>query len=337
MEQIRKILTAFCAVLFFFSGVLALLFFNIESKAFTSTTYKRAFDEQNLYANTPTILASALYARIAEDPSVDPYLKALTVEDWTATITALLPPDEIKAITDSTLDSVFDYINGRTDAVTISLLPFKSHLVGPSGVEAVKQILKAQPDCTPDQLLQMGLGILGGNVALCNPPEELMGLVTPAIETQLQFLVVTFPDEIKLESGTQNGSSGDPRLALNRIRAAMKISLVFPFMFLFGITIFGVRSLMDWFKWWGCSFLITGITGFLIALIGSPMLEWLIERVMQTRGASLIPPGLLSAMMDAVSAVASQILLPVLIEGAVIASLGLVMVIIATVLKQRQA
>lgn len=337
MEQIRKALTAFCAVLFFFSGVLTLLLFNIERKAFASATYKQAFEKRNLYGRTPAILASALYARIAEDPTVDPYLKALSVEDWAATISVLLPPDEIKVITDNTLDSVFDYINGKTDTVTISLLPFKSHLVGPSGVEVVKQILKAQPDCTPDQLVQMGLGILGGNVALCNPPEELMGLFTPVIETQLQYLVVTFPDEIKLESDTQNGSSGDPRLALNRIRAALKISLAFPFMFLLGITIFGVRSLLDWFKLWGYSFLITGIVSSLIALIGSPMLGWLIERVMQRQGASLIPPGLLSAMTDTVSAVAGQILLPVIVEGAMIAFLGLVMIILAMVLKQRRA
>ena len=42
--------------------------------------------------------------------------------------------------------------------------------------------------CTAEQLLQLGLGLLGGDIKLCNPPEELTGLATPLIESQLQVM-----------------------------------------------------------------------------------------------------------------------------------------------------
>ena len=158
MDTFRKIVAGICAVLFVISGVIALLAFNIESKAFTSETYKQAFENQKLYEHMPEILANALHASIAENGNAASYLKPLTVANWQATITFLLPPEELKTITDGALESVFDYVNGKADSAVISLLPFKTHLAGPAGVEIVKQILHAQPNCTTEQLLQLEIG-----------------------------------------------------------------------------------------------------------------------------------------------------------------------------------
>ena len=145
MDTLRKIIAGICAVLFVISGALALLAFNIESKAFNSATYQQAFENQNLYERMPAILANALQTSIAENANADPYLKPLTVADWEKTISSLLPSAELKTLTDHTLDSIFDYLNGNADSAAISLLPFKTHLAGDSGVEVVKQILRIQP------------------------------------------------------------------------------------------------------------------------------------------------------------------------------------------------
>jgi hypothetical protein len=337
MDILRKIIAGICAVLFVISGVSALLAFNIESKAFTSTTYKQAFEKQKLYERMPEILASALHTSILQNVNADPYLKALTVENWNATIISLLPPAEIKALTDSTLDSVFNYLNGNTNSVVISLLPFKQHLAGPSGIEFVKQMLRAQPTCTSEQLLQLGLGFLGGDISLCNPPEELMGLMTPLIESQLQVMTVTLPNEITLISEIQNGTPADPRIRLNQIRVLLKITPVFPMLFLFVITVFAVRSLVDWLKWWGYPFLITGAISSLIAWIGSPTFGFIMERVLQNQGAGLIPPIFLATMRETASAVTEQILKPVMIEGIVLAALGLAMIVTAYIAKNKFA
>ena len=138
MDILRKIIAGICAVLFVISGVSALLAFNIESKAFTSATYKQAFEKQKLYERMPEILASALHTSILQNVNADPYLKALTVENWNATIISLLPPAEIKALTDSTLDSVFNYLNGNTNSVVISLAYYQNNY--PNEKQLYKQI-----------------------------------------------------------------------------------------------------------------------------------------------------------------------------------------------------
>jgi flagellar basal body-associated protein FliL len=64
MDTFRKIIAGICAVLFVISAVFALFAFNIESKAFNSTTYQKAFEKQNLYERMPEILANALHTSI---------------------------------------------------------------------------------------------------------------------------------------------------------------------------------------------------------------------------------------------------------------------------------
>jgi hypothetical protein len=336
MEQLRKFIAGICAILFIGSGITALFLFNIERQAFSIATYQQAFEQQNLYQHMPEVLADALHTSIAENVNADPYLKTLTVQDWRTTISALIPPNELKAFTNKTLVSVFDYLNNKTDTVTISLLPFKNQLAGPGGVDFAKQILKAQPDCTANQLLQMGLGLFGGDIRLCNPPAEAMSLITPLINAQLQSMTVTIPNEITLISNRTN-TTNDPRIKLNRVRALMKASPFFPLFFLFALSVFAIRNLIDWLQWWGYPFLITSVISSLLAYVGSPIFIWVVERILQKQIGSFLPPVLFSTLMETVSGVASQILKPVVFEGLGIAILGLGMIVAVAWHKIRQS
>jgi hypothetical protein len=332
MKQFRKLLAWVCAVCFAGSGITALLLFNIERTAFDSATYKQAFEQQNLYQRIPNILGDSLHTYIADNANFPAYLKALTVDDWTASITSLLPADELKALTDNTLDSVFNYLNGKTDSVVISIVPFKNHLAGNSGIEVVKQILNSQPACTAEQLVQIGLGVITGkDLMLCKPPDEFMNFVNPLIESQLQVMTGYFPDQVTLVSNAQSHTPNDPRIRLNQARALMKITPVLPLLFLFCLTIIAVRSLLDWLKWWGYPFLITGAGSLFFALIGSPVLGFAIRTIIQRQGPRYLPQNLISALGETVSAVSGQILKPVAVEGAVLALAGFVMVVAALI------
>ena len=46
-----------------------------------------------------------------------------------------------------------------------------------------------------------GTGLLSGNIALCNPPDQAMGFFAPFIQSQLQTITATFPNEIALVPG----------------------------------------------------------------------------------------------------------------------------------------
>ncbi len=335
MPTLGKILAGICAGLFVLTGVMTLILFNMERKAFASDTYKQAFENQRLYERMPSVLATALTTSIAENPNAASYLTAISQEEWERAIASLLPPEELKSLTDDALDSVMEYLNGKSDSASISLLPFKRHMVGDSGVNAIKLMLAAQPACSTEQLIQMGLGMLNsGDLILCNPPEEMMGLVTPMIESQLQFMTIGFPDEVTLVKGTQSDTPNDPRIRLSRVRTAMKLTPILPLVFLFGLTILAVRSLGDWLKWWGVPFLVTGGISYLVAVIGSPTLSLIIQRAIQKQGADL-PPVLISTAEETVGAVTRQILKPVSLEGLILAVLGAVMIGVMIFLSRR--
>ena len=331
-----KTLAAICAVLFIMAGVPVLILFNIERKAFSSATYKQAFETQQLYQRMPALLAATLSTTLSQNANMPPFLKELNTDEWQMTISTLLPPEELRAMTDQTLDSTFDYLNFKSDSVVISLLPVKARLAGEGGVNVVREFLKTQPDCTLDQLAQMGLGLLGGNIALCNPPEQAIGLLAPFIQSQLETITTTFPNEIALVPGTESRTPNDPRLKMQWIRSGIVFTPFFLFLLLLAIAVFAVRSIRDLLLWWGWPLLITGGLAALIALVGSPLVGWFLQFVIQIYGAAIIPPMLASTIGETTSAVARQMLSPVVIQGFLMAMIGLLMVIAGSFLFKRE-
>jgi hypothetical protein len=336
VRTLGQFFAAVCAILFVISTGLVLLLVNVEAQAFSSGTYKQAFEDQRLYERMPAILATALTTTMGQNISAVPFLRALTIEDWQNTISTLLPPEELKATADNALDSTFDYLNGRSNSAVISLLPLKTQLAGPSGMNVILQILSLQPACTAEQLTQMALGLLGGEIALCNPPPEAIGLMTPFIQSQLQATTTIIPNEVTIIPGTLSGTPQDPRLRLNTLRSAIKLTPFLPVLLLFGITIFAVRSLLDWLTWWGWPFMIAGVSSVLIGLVGSPLVGWILQLFIQNQGTIPIPPVLASSIAETTSAVARQILAPVMIQGAILGIVGLGMAIVAMFLPKRE-
>ena len=335
MRYLRIFIAAPCAVLFVAGSVVVLLLLNIEQKAFSSATYKQAFENQGLYQRMPAILGTTLTTYIAENGSAVPFLQVLTAEDWQNSIALLIPPEELKQMGNNALDATFDYLNGRTNSATISLLPVKAHLAGEAGLQIVLQILRRQPACTTEQLTQMALGLFGGQVVLCNPPEEALGLMMPFVQTQLQSMVAIFPNEVTLIPGTASGTPDDPRLKLNAVRSGIKLTPLIPAILLFGIAVFAVRSLVDWLTWWGWSFMFAGGASVLVGLFGAPLIGRILQLVIQNQGARLIPPVLASSIAETAGAVAGQMLTPVVLQGFILGFIGLGMVIAATLLASR--
>ncbi len=329
MRYLKIALAAICAVLFVISSTSVLLLLNIERKAFSSTTYKQAFENQGLYQRMPVILGTTLTTYILENGSAVPFLQALTAEDWQNSIALLLPPEDLKGMANNALDATFDYLNGRTNSATISLAPVKARLAGDSGIQVVLQVLRRQPACTTEQLTQMALGLFGGQIVLCNPPEEAIGLMIPFIQSQLQTMTAIFPDEVTLIPGTASGTPDDPRLKLNAVRSGIKLTPFIPALLLFGMAVFAVRSLVDWLTWWGWSFMFAGGVSVLIALFGSPVVAGILRLVIQNQGAILIPPVLAASIAETTGAVARQMLSPVVIQGFILGFAGLGMVIVA--------
>jgi hypothetical protein len=329
VREIEKTLASLCTVLFVITAIIVLVLFNIERKAFVSETYKLAFETRQLYERMPSVLAATVQQTISQNPSAYPFLKELTAEDWQATIVSILPAEDLRAVTNSALDSTFEYINGRSNSAVITLVPIKTRLVGDTGVNIVVQFLGTQPACTAEQLQQMALGLFSGNIVLCNPPPQAISLVRPLIQSQLQTVTAAIPDVVTIVPQTNN----DPRPRLHMVRSAIRFSPFFVFLLLLAVAIFGARSLRDLFIWWGWPLTITGVTGTLIALIGSPLIAWLLQFLIETQGTFFLPPLLASTIAEAAGAVANQILSPMIIQGLLISFLGLLLLVLAAVLR----
>jgi hypothetical protein len=181
----------------------------------------------------------------------------------------------------------------------------------------------------------MGLGFLGGNIALCNPPEQAMGIVEPLIQSQLQTISATFPDQVTIISDADSRIPSDPRYKLHMLRSAIHLSPFFVILLLLAIAVLAIRSLQDLLVWWGWPFLIIGVTTTLVGLIGSPIVGWFLRFLIQTQGIAFLPPIFASSIAETASAVAHQMLIPVTVQGFVIALLGLGMVLLSIFLPRR--
>jgi hypothetical protein len=308
------------------SGVMAILFFNIEQKAFSPEPYKVAFQEQGLYKNAPAIITDMVLGSAKDSKLAHPLLTLLSRDELQSVITELLPPDQLESLMDETIGGFFNYLNGSADSVTINLLPFKRSLVGDGGVRAFTQILLAQPDCTLEQVLTIMTGFFSNQsgLVLCKPPQEAMALVTPLIQTQLQFLAQNFPDNLTLAGSVQSGLFKF-RSRLYRVRALMQLMPLVPLILLFVTTLLAIRSFYDWLRWWGIPFIATGAISMLLALIGAPVVRMFMEAVI-LKGNADMPIVFLEVMRNVTGSLVSHILRPVLIEGIILTLAGAGMV-----------
>jgi hypothetical protein len=105
---------------------------------------------------------------------------------------------------------------------------------------------------------------------------------------------------------------------------------------LIGITIFAVRSLVDWLTWWGWPLVVAGAGSVLIGLIGAPVVGWILQFLIQNQGTILIPSVFVSSIAETTSAVARQMLIPVMVQGAMLGIVGLGMAVLGMFLPRRE-
>jgi len=207
-----------------------------------------------------------------------PFMQNLTAANWQAILTILLPPDNLKTMTESTLDQLFAYLNGQTNTVTVSLDKLKGTLKGPGGIDLILQLLNSQPPCTSQELTQMANGMSTDDFVFCKPPQDVLTALAPQFQSILNSVVQQIPDVITLikppAPGTTslgNGPFGaDPTSTFRTLRLIMRVSLLIPFAFLLLVTLFAVRSLKSWMRWWGIPIFISGAVALGIGLLILP-------------------------------------------------------------------
>jgi hypothetical protein len=326
LSAIAKITAVLCAIFFIATTLAALFLFNMERRAFNPNPYKVALANENFYQSLPSILGQVL-AKDASQSNM-PFARQLTSENWATIVQTLLPPEQLRAMTEDAITQIFAYLNNETNNPQVSLLPLKQRLSGPAGLDAAISLIHAQPDCTAEQLAQL---IASFGQVLCNPPQDVLNLAKPILQSQLNVIATQIPDQISL----MGADSQSQRLRnLRFIRFIMQLSPLIPLAFLFGVTIFAVRTFKGWMAWWGWPLLIAGVIGALSGFNGAPLFRPALENYILGRASSTIPPELSGAVRAVMDAVLREIFQPAGRQALILAGVGFLMLIIVLIISR---
>jgi hypothetical protein len=335
METLKKIFAIIFSILFIGTAVIALVLFNLDRKAFTAETYQKAFARDDFYNKLPDVIAEAVTSGNSQN-QLPIMVKGMSRDTWAAFFRTLLPPETLKVMGDDFLNSTFAYLNMKRNSVELSLTPLKLSMASDAGVQAVFTLLKSQPDCTLLQIGQMTIGLLARNeVQFCNPPQTIVPLLTPVIHGQMQLTAQVIPETFTLLSAPP---ANDPRLRLQKSRMAMRLSPVVPLVFLLLMTVLAVDSFKSLLNWWGIPFIITGGLAAAMSLIGAPIFGRVFQHILVKRMPVYLPSVLLGYASDLAAAMLRAFLNPMFWQGIILASIGVVMVIISIfiVLKEKK-
>lgn len=328
LNAIAKIIAVLCAFLFVVTTLAALLLFNVERRAFNPNPYKAALANENFYQRLPSILGEAL-AKDASQSNL-PFARQLTSENWATIVQTLLPPAQLQVVTEDAITQIFAYLNDETSNPQVSLLLLKQRLSSSAGLDAAINLIHAQPDCTAQQLVQL---IASFGQVLCNPPQDVLSLAKPILQSQLNATAAEIPDQISLiGTGNQSLSLGNLRLA----QFIMQLSPLIPLAFLFGITIFAVRTFKGWLAWWGWPFLVAGVTGMVSGFSGAPLFRTALENFVLHRTQLTIPPELSDVTRAVMDDVLRGIFQPAGWQAMILAGIGLAMLVIVFLISRRE-
>jgi hypothetical protein len=328
------VLAGLFAVLFVGSTVVAFALYNMEQSVFDADLYIRALDEENVYQRLPELTAQAL-SMAAQRPERNGMLslfRNLSDQEWRILVTGLFPQDVLRNMAADTIMQIMAYLNGQSNQVVLSLANLKAYLQSPEGINAVYGMLKAQPDCTVEQLTAMALNQQA--LTLCNPPDTFMFVdLRPIVETEIKNAMALIPEQVIMVSTT--GSRTQTLRDLKALRLFMRLSPLVPLLCLLAITALVVRSLYNWLTWWGYPLLVAGLVSMFLGAMSGPMTSVMFRLFIVPALPEALPPDMASVFQDLVATIVRDAVRPTLLVAGIMALIGLIMVALTFLLRKR--
>ncbi len=276
------------------------------------------------------------------------FTQNLNAKDWQTLIGMLLPPDELRWMSEATLDQVFAYLNGDSDSAQVPLVKLKAHLSGQAGKDLILLLLNAQPPCSAEQQAQILAGDIGKEgepTLLCSASGATRNSLVTQLQKQLDKVAAGIPDQaviIKPPSASdisgQTGPFGnDPQTALRTTRLAIRLSPLLPLTLLLLVTLFGVRSRKGWLRWWGIPLLIAGLIAAGFGIAALPVLDWAWVNILAAKIPPMYSHELASSGYSLARAVLGELAIWVGLSAGLIALLGLGAIVASSRLKPKHA
>ena len=333
-KTLTGVLAGLFAILFVGSTALAFALYHVEQSAFNADLYIRALDEENVYQRLPELTAQSL-SMAAQRPERNGMLslfRNLSDQEWQTLVTELFPPDVLRNMAVDMVTQIMAYLNGESNQVVLSLTNLKAYLQSPEGINAVYGMLKAEPDCTVEQLTAMALNQQA--LTLCNPPESFMFVdLRPIVKTEIKNAMTLIPEQMIIVS--TDGNRVQTLRNLKTLRLFMRLSPLVPVLCLLVVTALAVRSLNDWLTWWGYPLLIAGLVSMSLSVLSGPMASVTFRLFIAPALPAALPPDIVSVFRDLTATIVRDAVQPILLVAGIMALIGLIMVALTFLLRKR--
>ncbi len=333
-KTLTGVLAGLFAILFVGSTALAFALYHVEQSAFNADLYIRALDEENVYQRLPELTAQSL-SMAAQRPERNGMLslfRNLSDQEWQTLVTELFPPDVLRNMAVDMVTQIMAYLNGESNQVVLSLTNLKAYLQSPEGINAVYGMLKAEPDCTVEQLTAMALNQQA--LTLCNPPESFMFVdLRPIVKTEIKNAMTLIPEQMIIVS--TDGNRVQTLRNLKTLRLFMRLSPLVPVLCLLVVTALAVRSLNDWLTWWGYPLLIAGLVSMSLSALSGPMASVTFRLFIAPALPAALPPDIVSVFRDLTATIVRDAVQPILLVAGIMALIGLIMVALNFLLRKR--
>jgi hypothetical protein len=335
-----KVIATLFGILFIFSVLVGMAFYQIEYVLLQPDAYIDAIQEGDLPDKLNEIAATELGHTLERDPCTltkelcrqlggpPAYLAQLSQQDWKQILDLLITPEWIRDQSEGVVQGLFDALDpGVSSAsITIDLQPIKDRMRGNTGTQVITTMLGSLPTCTQEQIAQLSnLLLTGGDVnqlLICSPPPEIQEITLPIISQQMSLAVAEIPNQIDFDL-TGLGAEGSGINTLRRsMRQGILVSAVLAAGSLFMMLAFAVRSLRNFFVWLGWPLLSAGVIALAISLSVRASSGFIFSTYIGLTEMPMLQPETLEFIRELVQAVVSNVLSGLVFLSAVIALSG---------------
>ncbi len=207
-NTIAKGLIVGLALLLALCLVPAIIDLSVNQTVFRSGFYAGVLRRTNFYEQVPTVIADTVMAS-GSSAMQGGLLAGLNQEQFIWMMTTMLPPRWVESQTNAAMDSVLDFLNFKTESLTITvdLQPIKDYLTSPAGKQSLVNLLDSLPDCSDDQLTQIMIAMQSGQggFALCKPPSSDLFNMDNMLDPVINSFSAGLPAVILLPPDNQQG------------------------------------------------------------------------------------------------------------------------------------
>jgi len=161
----------------------------------------------------------------------------------------------------------------------------------------------------------------GGELPKCNPPDAVRQVVAAPLQDALQQqLAQVLPENLSLTEG--GGGLTSLFSVLRWVRVAAELTPLIALVLFALMTLLAIRTPRELLRWWGIPLLVAGLLGFLAGVLIGPAAGGFLNLTVLARLSASVTPGIVLILRQVVSAIASGIARPIILDALLVSVIG---------------